>query len=259
MVTTGTSGRHRTLAEHAAAELQEAILTGELPPGTPLRLAKLAALLDMSPMPVREAVRHLERLGLAEHVPHRGARVSALSVDDLEDTYEARLVLEGLAVRRAAERFTEAHARRCAGLLDVHVRAYRSGDERRSRDAHTEFHFALYESGGSAWLTRLIRPLWQNSERYRIASLYTRDSLEHRRREHEAILDSCVSGDPQAAEAALRTHLLRTARVIAQRMTNPDDGARPARRSRTSSRSTTGEEERDGNDRGSQDGARAGE
>ena len=101
MVTTRTSGRHRTLAEHAVAELQEAIVTGELAPGTPLRLARLAEQLDMSPMPVREAIRQLERLGLAEHVPHRGARVSELSVGDLHETYEARLALEGLAVRRA--------------------------------------------------------------------------------------------------------------------------------------------------------------
>src|SRR5918996_5475846 len=86
--------RPRTLAEHAAAELQEAILSGELAPGTPLRLEKLARTLDMSPMPVREAVRQLETLGLAEHVPHRGARVSRLSIDDLRDTYEARPPLE---------------------------------------------------------------------------------------------------------------------------------------------------------------------
>ena len=218
VVTTRTTGRHRTLAEQAVAELQEAILTGELAPGEPLRLAKLAELLDMSPMPVREAVRQLERLGLAEHVPHRGARVSALSVEDLRDTYEARLLLEGLAVRRAAGRFTEDDATRCARLLEEHVRAYRGGDERRSRDAHAEFHFALYESGGSAWLTRLIRPLWQNSERYRVASLYEPPSLERRRREHERILDRCVARDPDGAEQALRAHLQRTERVVTRRM-----------------------------------------
>lgn len=219
MVTSGSiTGRHRTLAEQAVAELQEAILTGELAPGEPLRLARLAALLDMSPMPVREAVRQLERLGLAEHVPHRGARVSALSVDDLRDTYEARLALEGLAVRRAAERFTDADADRCAGLLDDHVRAFRAGDARRSRELHGDFHFALYHAGGSGWLPRLIRPLWQNSERYRIASLYERASLERRRREHRRILDACVAREPAAAEEALRDHLVRTARTVARRM-----------------------------------------
>jgi DNA-binding GntR family transcriptional regulator len=221
MVTTGTSGRHRTLAEQAVAELQEAILTGELPPGTPLRLARLAESLDMSPMPVREAVRQLERLGLAEHVPHRGARVSALSVDDLHDTYDARLALEGLAVRRAAEHFSAEQAGRSAALLRDHVRAYRSGDDRRSRELHTDFHFSLYAAAGSHWLVRLIRPLWQNSERYRIASLYERASLERRRREHQRILDACAARDPDAAEAALRDHLVLTANLVAKRMGEP--------------------------------------
>lgn len=218
MVTTGTSGRHRTLAEQAVAELQEAILTGELPPGTPLRLARLAESLDMSPMPVREAVRQLERLGLAEHVPHRGARVSALSVGDLHDTYDARLALEGLAVRRAAERFSSQDAARCAAFLGEHVTAYRRGDERRSRELHMEFHFCLYSASGSQWLVRLIRPLWQNSERYRIASLYERASLERRRREHQRILDACVARDPDQAEAHLRAHLVGTANTVARRM-----------------------------------------
>src|SRR5205807_10650700 len=98
--------RHPTMAEAALAELQVSSLSGELPPGSPLRLEELAARLGMSISPVREAVRRLESLGLAVHVPHRGARVSELALDDLRDTYEVRLVLEPLAVRRGAERFS---------------------------------------------------------------------------------------------------------------------------------------------------------
>lgn len=213
--------RPRTLAEQAAAELQEAILNGELAPGAPLRLEKLARTLDMSPMPVREALRQLEMLGLAEHVPHRGARVSRLSIEDLRDTYEARLPLETLAVRHAAERFGNDDGERCARLLAGHVRAYRSGDDRRGRELHAQFHFAVYAASGSQWLPRLIRPLWENSERYRIASLAARGSLERRRREHERILDACVANDPDAAEQALRAHLVLTANLVAKRMGEP--------------------------------------
>jgi DNA-binding GntR family transcriptional regulator len=213
--------RPRTLAEQAAAELQEAILSGELAPGTPLRLEKLARTLDMSPMPVREAVRQLEMLGLAEHVPHRGARVSRLSIDDLRDTYEARLPLETLAVRHAARRFGEVDRERCARLLAEHVRAYRNGDDRRGRELHSQFHFALYTASGSQWLPSLIRPLWENSERYRIASLSARGSLERRRREHQRILDACAARDPDAAEVALRDHLVLTANLVAKQMGEP--------------------------------------
>jgi len=209
---------HRTLAERAVAELQEAILSGELQPGAPLHLEKLARALDMSPMPVREAVRQLERLGLAEHVPHRGARVSELSIDDLRETYEARLALEILAVRHAAERFTAEHAEAAGRRLREHVEAYREGDARRGRAAHAEFHLGLYDASGSQWLPRLIRPLWENSERYRAASLPGRGPLERRRREHERILDACVRHDPDRAETALRAHLVLTANLVARRM-----------------------------------------
>ncbi|MER3409750.1 MAG: GntR family transcriptional regulator, partial [Thermoleophilia bacterium] len=94
------------MAEAAVSELQEAIFSGELPAGAPLRLEELADRLGMSISPIREAVRQLEALGLAVHVPHRGARVAELAIDDLHDTYEARLALEALAVHRAAHRFT---------------------------------------------------------------------------------------------------------------------------------------------------------
>ena len=71
----GGRTRHRTMAEYALEELREAIILGELPAGTPLRLDELARSLDMSISPIREAVRQLEALGLAEHIPHQGAKV----------------------------------------------------------------------------------------------------------------------------------------------------------------------------------------
>src|SRR6266699_1430801 len=96
--------RHRTMAEFALEQLRESIILGELKPGTPLRLDELARSLGMSISPIREAVRQLEALGLAKHVPHQGARVLPFDVDDLRDLFEVRLVLEALAVRRAAVR-----------------------------------------------------------------------------------------------------------------------------------------------------------
>ena len=74
-------------------------------PGTPLRLEDLARSLGMSISPIREAVRQLEALGLAEHVPHHGAKVMGLDVEELRELFSIRLALETLAVRRAAELF----------------------------------------------------------------------------------------------------------------------------------------------------------
>src|SRR3982075_1512968 len=112
--------RHRTMAEFALEQLREAIILGELPAGTPLRLEDLARQLGMSISPIREAVRQLEALGLAEHVPHHGAKVMPLDVEELRELFAVRLALEGMAVRRAAELFqaTDADATR------AHLSAY---------------------------------------------------------------------------------------------------------------------------------------
>src|SRR5438445_13814380 len=131
--------RHRTMAEAALEELREAIILGELVPGAPLRLEDLARSLGMSISPIREAVRQLEALGLAEHVPHHGAKVVALDVDDLRELFEVRLALETLAVRGAAQRFDETDAAAARAHLDVLVRARRSRDVREAMRAHTAF------------------------------------------------------------------------------------------------------------------------
>ena len=202
----GPTGR-RTLAEEAAAELHELILSGELPSGTALRLEELAKRLDMSQMPIREGLRRMAALGLVEIVPHKGAWVRELSMEDLRDTHATRLALESLAVRAAATRFAESDAVLARTALAEHVRLSKVGDNIASRQAHTEFHFAIYRAGRSRWLPRAIEPVWQNSERYRFGSRQTKARIEQTRREHQAILDACVAHDEAGAEAALREHL----------------------------------------------------
>jgi DNA-binding GntR family transcriptional regulator len=193
------------MAEHALEELRESIILGEIGPGTPLRLDELARSLGMSISPIREAVRQLEALGLAVHVPHQGAKVVALDVDELRDLFTVRLLLESEAVRRAALAFTEEDA----ALASEQLAAARAGDDvRAALRAHTDFHFAIYAASGSPWLVRLIRPAWDSSERFRPV-LFSKDGdLQKRHRAFdEALLQACVDHAPDAAAAALYGHL----------------------------------------------------
>ncbi|MBV9194462.1 MAG: GntR family transcriptional regulator [Solirubrobacterales bacterium] len=212
------TGGHRTLAERAFATLHEAIITGVLPAGERLPIEDLAEVLEMSPMPIREALRQLDSVGLVENVPHRGARVTELSIDDLREVYEARLALEPLAVRHAAENFTEADAQRAGERLAEHVRAFRQRRPAPLWATHTAFHFALYDAANSRWMSRLIHPLWESSERYRFAVLPVRMNLDKRQPEHERILQACIDHDPDAAARELHNHLARTANLIATQM-----------------------------------------
>src|SRR6185437_6962481 len=148
-------------------QLREAIILGELPAGTPLRLDELARSLGMSISPIREAVRQLEALGLAKHVPHQGARVLDFDIEELRDLFHVRLTLESLAVRRAAERFTPADADAARSHLRGFDAAAATGDVRGTLRAHTDFHFTLYD----------------------------------------ALLRACAEHDPDGAAQALRDHL----------------------------------------------------
>jgi DNA-binding GntR family transcriptional regulator len=200
--------RHRTMAEYALEQLREAIILGELPAGTPLRLDELARSLGMSISPIREAVRQLEALGLAKHVPHQGARVLDFDADELRDLFEVRLALESLAVRRAAERFTESDTEAALGYL-AHADAMRAaGDVRQTMRAHTDFHFTLYEASQAVWLVGLIRPAWDRSERFRPALLASAGELQDQHRAlDQRLLEACGAHEPDAAAQAFYEHL----------------------------------------------------
>jgi DNA-binding GntR family transcriptional regulator len=212
----GTSRGHRTLAEKAYETLRRAITSGALRPGARLPIEELAEHLDMSPMPIREAVRRLDAVGLVQNVPHRGARVAALSVTDLAEVYEVRLSLETTAIRRAARRFDDGHADHARGCLAA-LEAMTDDASVAASEAHTRFHFSLYDAADSVWLVRVIRPLWEVSERYALEWPEVRQ-LSRRAAEHRHMLAACEARDPDRAAAVLRDHLARTANSLAAAM-----------------------------------------
>jgi DNA-binding GntR family transcriptional regulator len=196
------------MAEVALERLREAIIHGDLTPGAPLRLEDLAQSLGMSISPIREAVRQLEALGLAEHVPHHGAKVMGLDVEELRELFSIRLALETMAVRRAAELFAETDETHAQAELAAFDAARRGGDIRAAVRAHTSFHFALYEAARSAWLLRLIRPAWDSCERYRPVLLRATGAPQDRHAELDVeLLEACAAHDPERAAAALYAHL----------------------------------------------------
>lgn len=204
----------RTLVDVATRDLREMILSGRLESGKQLVLTDLAEEMSMSVMPVREAISRLQSEGIVEQVPHRGARVGEISLEDLEDLYRVRISLESLAVSLAAERFTEEDFQRLSGVLEDYLDAYSKGDEERGREAHAEFHLGLYELSGSRWLMRTIPSLWDAADRYQRMSRGLRGTVEERHHEHLRILEHCHQRDSEAAATALEQHLHKTLEVV---------------------------------------------
>jgi DNA-binding GntR family transcriptional regulator len=199
--------RMETASEVAARLILDAIVDGRFPPGAPLRLQDLSGQLGMSMMPVREAIRKLAAMDIVELEPRRGARVRETSLEDLQDTYFSRMVLETAAIREAALRSSPRDDERATAALVEQEEAQARGDLVAARDAHERFHFALYEASGRTWLVRSILPAWRNSERYRVATLTWEETAKDRAREHQEMLAAVRVGDAEAAAAALAAHL----------------------------------------------------
>jgi DNA-binding GntR family transcriptional regulator len=215
----GEGSGHRTLAEKAFAMLHEAILVGTLHPGERLPIGDLAEVMNLSPMPIREALRRLDAAGLVEHIPHRGARVAGLTIEDLIEVYDARLLLELPAIAGAAENFTPEDEHAVAASLERLEEATVRGEKAKALNAHTAFHLGLYQASGSRWLPRLISPLWDNAERYRVAALgSTLGLFETRAREHRELLAACAAHEPELASTLLWNHLVLTANAIVEEM-----------------------------------------
>lgn len=208
-----TPGARQTAHEYVRAVLRRAILNGELASGSRLVQSELAAMLDVSTTPVREALRDLATEGLVQFDPHRGAIVTELSSEDLWDIYEIRMVLESLALRKAVEKVTPALLER---LRKVHQAMLDEPQSVDWVDRNRVFHMAVYELAVSPRLAGMIRTLQDASVMYIGASLHSDPShRETANRGHAEILEALENKDTEAAVAALTDHLRSTVETFA--------------------------------------------
>ncbi len=130
-----------TLATWVDGRLREAILTGELPPGTKLRAEHLASQWGISPTPLREAFQRLAGLGWVTIEPQRGARVAEVDPSDAAELYDLRLLLDPQALRLAMANADDDYRARVRVAHKALSGRYR--DLIGSLNAHREFHLAL--------------------------------------------------------------------------------------------------------------------
>lgn len=203
-----------TFTDAAASAIRGLILSGQLPPGTPLRLNLLASRLGMSVMPVREALRVLEAERLVTFRAHHGASVTALSVEDVEEAYAVRAALEGLAARDGVRNLSDEALAEIRAAFQRMAQAASDGD----RDALVEhdqtFHRTLYKAGGRAERYRRIIELWESTRRA-IPLIYRAwDPLELAIAAHRPILEAVEARDERAAQRLSRAHTEQAARRI---------------------------------------------
>lgn len=203
---------HRTVKGALAESLRDEIISGNIPPGQPLRLEDLAAQFDVSTMPVREALRELEAEGLVKIFPHRGAVVTELTADELEDIYDIRATLEAMGARLAVPRLTEETLGRLHTLvdqMDSHL-----GEVAALVKLNNEFHLALYAASGRDHLCDLIKTLRLRTQHYLHAFISDLGGMPQAQSEHRAIVEFCKRGDGQGAARIMHEHVARVGRAL---------------------------------------------
>jgi DNA-binding GntR family transcriptional regulator len=219
------------LSERLRESIEEDIATGRLLPGTRLDEVELATRFGVSRTPIREALRLLLGEGLVETRPQRGAVVAQVTPQRLIEMFEVMAELEGMCVRLAARRFTDAE------LADIEAahEACRGSAVARDADAYfyanERFHYALYAASHNTYLFEQAAALQRKLRPYRRLQLRVRNRPQRSFEEHQAILDALRAGDADTAVQAIRAHVVvqgeRFGDLIAslQQMTAPVEPA----------------------------------
>lgn len=200
----------KTIAGIVQERIREAILTGGIPAGSRIDQAQLAQDLNVSLVPVREALKKLEGEGFVQIIPRRGAFVTATSVKDMEELYFARGILEGQAAYHAVAHLQPADFKHLDSYMQKMDAALLAHDYAAFNEANRAFHFRIYKANNNTYLTNMIGSMWDLAERYRYRYLVLRDQSDIIQREHQLILDACRERDAAALRDAIVAHMNRT-------------------------------------------------
>ncbi|WP_043349045.1 GntR family transcriptional regulator [Beutenbergia cavernae] len=197
-----------SLGEYVVRELRERIATGELRPGEHLRETELAAALNVSRGPVREAFAILEAEGQVEIRRHRGAFVSVLTRRDVEEVHTLRTAMEALAAERAATRLTPAHFAEMDRVLEAMKGTSGSVAPQEAVALDLAFHDVIYDAADHARLQRV----WTSLRSQVSFFLHTRnvnfpDFPTVGFSEHFELREALAGGDPAVARAAAEKHM----------------------------------------------------
>lgn len=207
-----------TTAEQEAYEyILQRIRRGTYGPGDRLKAEGIASAIDMSRMPVREAFRRLATEGLLVLRPNRGAIVVTLTLDDIEEIFEMRGVLEGLAVRHAVDNF-DATARDDLEHLLNRMEYARQADTGDWLATHRNFHEYVCALSRRQRLMRQISGLHTALEPYlRLWLINVNQPVSANvQSEHREIVEAMASGDPERAERVMQEHIRTTAPDLAR-------------------------------------------
>jgi DNA-binding GntR family transcriptional regulator len=211
-----------SLTERAVAELRRDILTVRLAPGETVSETAVAQHLELGKAPVRAALARLAEEGLVTAVPRRGWMVSLVTIRDIHEVFDLRLMLEPEAARRAAGRVDHAMLAR---LDAVCAEGYDCDDEDSAMcflEANKAFHVAIAELSGNARLARQLARLLDESTRMLILGLRSRDRTVEMAHEHHVLVEALALGRTEEAARIMHEQVSASRQMVLAALTAPD-------------------------------------
>ncbi|MCL4494768.1 MAG: GntR family transcriptional regulator [Firmicutes bacterium] len=208
----------QSVAEEVYQRLRQAIVDGDIGPGQRLIERALADSLQVSRTPVREALKQLTAEGLVSVDGHRGLIVARLSIEFIQEAYQAREVLEGLAARLAAQnrydpedmtKLEETLVKMESGSL-----SYKEFDL-----VHATFHDTIASMSGNSYVIRYLQDLAVFRTRMVSLEWIPKIRVHASLPEHRKIVDAIREGQPDEAEKQARKHVMNTRQTLINRLT----------------------------------------
>ena len=211
------SAQTLSLPEQIAERIGNAIIQGAYEPGARIQELDVAGQFQVSRGPVREALRILERDGLVQIHARRGAQVTQLNVDEVNDIFEVRVSLLGLSARLAAERRDSEFLARFRAGVDRLSEVFKAGDADTYTSAVYRNNLLLAEGSGNRFLRNMVFALAHQTLRYSRLGLSTPQRRVQSERNWRALLAAVQRGEPQAAQQAAEK-LVRDSRDTAVKL-----------------------------------------
>ncbi|MCU0761938.1 MAG: GntR family transcriptional regulator [Hydrogenophaga sp.] len=198
-----------SLHDEVAARLRELIFSGALQPGAFVDEVAMADRLEISRTPLREALKVLAAEGLVRHEPRRGCFVSEVTEQDLDEIFPVIALLEGRCAFEAARNATPGDIEALDDLHERLNRHARAGRINQYYEANFAIHEAIIALANNRWLAQVIADLRKILKLARLQQLHAPGRLQQSLSEHMAVFAALKARDPEGAEAAMKTHLMR--------------------------------------------------
>lgn len=200
----------KTASDKVFVDIRQAIVEGEIAQGSKISEPELSKKHQVSRATLREALNRLESCHLIERKANVGCRVISLTSEKLDEIYQVRSALEGLACRLAATNMTDDEINQVKALLDDHLstQRVRQGESYYQEEGDLDFHYRIIKGSKNSHLINLLcNELYQLVRMYRVQMGMNGPRVSKAFDEHLAIINAIAARDGELAELLMKRHI----------------------------------------------------